>query len=822
MSIIPETGYVKIDAIVGMRGMKSKSFLRPSNREGGFLLPVVIALGLGFSTMSVLVLETVANNSETLNNQQYKILAREAARSGLSVAAKCMENQAPGWSWIGNLQTLDCVGGGLPKETVATNDAYDTTFEVAPPDYTTYSGGGVILTSVGSVNIKDASGAIAYTEKQTIRAFAKTATGSAAYIRVANVSTGPSTACALTDDATLNDNWVYCWGSNSNGLLGAGRNFANDRTTFPVAVAGDPAPAYPGYCNGFMLGSNCVGAWNPAATPARSTPTDMAGKKVVKVSVGKTHACAVATDSDGSNGRAYCWGGNGSGQLGNRSTDSSSIPVAVDTQDTFQTISRRCVNGIVVGSSCIGLGAYWTTDTHTHPASALRNKTVIDITAGSNFTCALTDERFVYCWGDGAHGQLGLGSVTSSTVPVAVDRTFAGTPYVPGTPAQPAQPAGCGGFLRPACTTPAVPAVPATPAVPASALLNKQVRSLATIKGDAETMCVITTDNKSVCWGENYAGQAGNGAAIPASDSSGIRTVHHGNPNQCNSIRPQAQSAANTAAPTPAYRVEVRPVEVSSTQIFDTIIISGSISGDDPSERGSFGGGTGTTPSTSSGSRETRVTAKTASSSATPNRVYQWGGAFSWSNSSDCYRNSDTYGGDYSRATASKRYTFSGVNTPEGPRYNGTAGTGLNQLQLNLIAGDYENGLFCAQAGSDIQCDRRTISPYDGQLGNGYYCDNFAGLFCNPPNGPQVVSRVSGALEPGLIIEAIDTGRSGYTCAVASGRVYCWGVNGEGQLGKGNTSRSVRPSPVSVAGGSDLEVPGGAVVMGTPREWIYL
>ena len=47
------------------------------------------------------------------------------------------------------------------------------------------------------------------------------------------------------------------------------------------------------------------------------------GKTVTAIAAGEFHTCAVA------DGKAYCWGWNPSGQLGNDSTADSHVPVAV-------------------------------------------------------------------------------------------------------------------------------------------------------------------------------------------------------------------------------------------------------------------------------------------------------------------------------------------------------------------------------------------------------------------------------------------------------------------------------------------------------------
>ncbi|MBU1160590.1 hypothetical protein KJ992_00025 [Patescibacteria group bacterium] len=76
-----------------------------------------------------------------------------------------------------------------------------------------------------------------------------------------------------------------------------------------------------------------------------------------------------------------CWGYNGSGQLGNGSTNSTSTPVQVSN-----------------------LGA----------------STVKEITAGTYHTCALKTDGSMVCWGNNDFGQLGDGSTNSTPTPVQV------------------------------------------------------------------------------------------------------------------------------------------------------------------------------------------------------------------------------------------------------------------------------------------------------------------------------------------------------------------------------------------------------------------
>jgi alpha-tubulin suppressor-like RCC1 family protein len=99
---------------------------------------------------------------------------------------------------------------------------------------------------------------------------------------ITQIAAGGDHTCAL-DTAGK----VYCWGDNDNGQLG---NNSTTNTSVPVAVV---------------------------------TSGVLSGKTVTQITGGYNTTCALADN------RAYCWGDNALGQLGNNSTTDSPVPVAV-------------------------------------------------------------------------------------------------------------------------------------------------------------------------------------------------------------------------------------------------------------------------------------------------------------------------------------------------------------------------------------------------------------------------------------------------------------------------------------------------------------
>lgn len=144
------------------------------------------------------------------------------------------------------------------------------------------------------------------------------------------------------------------------------------------------------------------------------------------VDAGALHTCGIA------HGRAYCWGVNADGQLGDGSFTNRSTPVAVALPAgtvTAITAGNLQSCAIVDGAAwCWGAGPLG--DGSAQPSAvpvAVQGlgAPVTAITAGNGFTCAVA-AGVLACWGDDGLGRLGNGTGGDQPTPgpVAIAGSF--------------------------------------------------------------------------------------------------------------------------------------------------------------------------------------------------------------------------------------------------------------------------------------------------------------------------------------------------------------------------------------------------------------
>lgn len=180
----------------------------------------------------------------------------------------------------------------------------------------------------------------------------------------------------------------------------------------------------------FCWGLNEYGQLGNGSTQSSTVPTPVVGleSRVVQIAAGSDHTCAVM-DSGG----VKCWGGNWLGSLGDGTWKNSTIPVdVVGLSGSAETVSAG------VGHSCAVLrrsravqcwGANYTygmlgngsTQSSNTPVSVVGLPgPVQDVSAGWFQTCAVTVAGGLWCWGRNDSGQVGDGTRQTRLSPVSV------------------------------------------------------------------------------------------------------------------------------------------------------------------------------------------------------------------------------------------------------------------------------------------------------------------------------------------------------------------------------------------------------------------
>jgi alpha-tubulin suppressor-like RCC1 family protein len=318
------------------------------------------------------------------------------------------------------------------------------------------------------------------------------------------VTAGTYHSCALTSAGL-----VYCWGSTGRGALGNGQTRpagADPDVRPPVAVLGGHTFAVltagthhtcgltilgRAYCWGNNeTGQLGNGAWGYSSS--RSTPVPVAHGQYTHISAGAEHTCAVHVD-----GRVSCWGSNHVGQLGTgAATEIQATPVPVTGGGRFVEVSagRRhsCALTADGAGHCWGyrgFGALGTGATiyRPGPVPTADAPSAVAIRAGIRFHCALAQDGSAWCWGRNNDGYRDAGQL--------------GTGSFDG-------PQWC---LEDADWNRQVPCSTRPVRVAAGGM------TFVALTTGASHACALTDSGAAYCWGSNSEGQLGDGTTTPRS-----------------------------------------------------------------------------------------------------------------------------------------------------------------------------------------------------------------------------------------------------------------------------------------------------------------
>ena len=246
---------------------------------------------------------------------------------------------------------------------------------------------------------------------------------------VAATGVGGYHSCAVTTAGGLK-----CWGNNGNGEVGNGQVGASILTPVDVSGLTSGVAAVTGgeFFTCARTTSGAVKCWGyggdgelgNGTTASSSTPVAVSGltSGVKAIATGYNYACALTAS-----GGVKCWGDNVNRELGDGTQTNRSAPVdVIGLTSGVAAISAgfgtACALTTSGGVKCWGGGASSPADV----PGLTSGVTAIAANTTAFHTCALLSGGSVKCWGDNSHGQLGNGTTTSSSTPVAVSGLTSG------------------------------------------------------------------------------------------------------------------------------------------------------------------------------------------------------------------------------------------------------------------------------------------------------------------------------------------------------------------------------------------------------------
>jgi alpha-tubulin suppressor-like RCC1 family protein len=240
---------------------------------------------------------------------------------------------------------------------------------------------------------------------------------------------GPVTAIAAgyTHTCALAGGGVWCWGNDSAGQLGNGKQ--GTTSAVPVQVmgleAGVDAIAAGGTLTCALTGGRVLCWGSDGATTGSLTPRDVGLAAADAISVGSVFACAISA------GAMSCWGSDADGELGDgmamtaRATPAPVSGLATEVKLVAAGWRHACAvqatSTVCWGANDSGQIGDGSMETRSVPVAVARLPGPPEkLAGGESNTCAVASGK-VYCWGGSPVAPLSVGDDAGSVAPAEVD-----------------------------------------------------------------------------------------------------------------------------------------------------------------------------------------------------------------------------------------------------------------------------------------------------------------------------------------------------------------------------------------------------------------
>jgi len=401
----------------------------------GYALPAVITLATALLMIGLSIAQGSLATRQSLLNQYYTRLAKEAGQAGAVHAQDCLAGNANVAQWtVANplKPNTDCTGTPLcgnptPACTaqqlyISSGGGFQSTYSVAPPDSSNQ------MKISGMLNAVHSDGSVYRTYTQVQNEAVPTVTN------VKVISYGVDTYVLKSDGS------VWAWGDNDGvsgsfpvGLVG-NNSSVNQLVPTRIIASGvtniyvnSSFTLYAQKSDGSLWawGENSLGQVGDGTTVDKAQPVQVISSGVSSVIVnGINGNTAYVIKTDGS---VWAWGDNSQGGVGNGTTTNQLTPVRVVTSGASQLIAGYKNAFLIKTDGSLwdwgnGLSYQMGSGTNTNrltPASVIASA-VAKVTVSANDVYVIKTNGSLWTWGYNSYGAVGNGTTTNQATPVQI------------------------------------------------------------------------------------------------------------------------------------------------------------------------------------------------------------------------------------------------------------------------------------------------------------------------------------------------------------------------------------------------------------------